>query len=131
MESHRQQHRMRSRGRQAGITAIGFLILAALFGVIGLAALRITPMYLQRMRLNTILDDVQRDYRSGNRSPTDIRVELNQRFAVEGIRIPRDSISISQGTNSYQVRVQMENRQAFIGDIHFLLIYDRQVDIPR
>jgi Domain of unknown function (DUF4845) len=131
MESHRQQYQVSARGRQNGITAIGFLILVALFGIIGLAGLRITPMYLQKMRLDTILDDIERDYRSGNRGPTDIRLELNQRFAVEGLRIPRESISISQGRNSYIVRVQMENRQAFLGDLYFLIAYDRQVEIPR
>jgi hypothetical protein len=131
MGSDRQQHQVKSRSRQKGITAIGFLILAALFGILGLAALRITPMYLQKMRLDTILDDIERDYRSGNRSPTDIRLELNRRFAVEGIRVPRENITINQGRNSYQVRVQMENREAFVGDVYFLLLYDRQVDIPR
>lgn len=131
MESHWQRHQVGSRCRQSGVTAIGFLILATLFGVLGLAALRITPMYLQKMRLDTILDDVARDYRSGNRGPTDIRLELNRRFAVEGIRVPREGITISQGSNAYQVRVQMENREAFVGNLHFLLVYDRQVDLPR
>ena len=131
MGSHRQQHQVRSRHRQGGITAIGFLILAFLFGVIGLAALRITPMYLQKMRLDTILDDIERDYRSGNRGPTDIRIELNRRFAVEGIRIPRENITINQGRSTYQVRVQNESREAFLGDLYFLLLYDRQVDLPR
>ena len=131
MGSDRQQHQVTSRSRQKGVTAIGFLILAMLFGILGLAALRITPMYLQRMRLDTILDDIERDYRSGNRSPTDIRLELNRRFAVEGIRVPRENITINQGRNSYQVRVQMENREAFVGDVYFLVLYDRQVDIPR
>ena len=131
MGSHRQQYRVSPMRRQRGITAIGFLILATLIGFVGLAALRITPMYIQKMRLDTIMDDVERDYRSGNRSPTDIRLELNRRFAVEGIRIPRENITINQGRTSYQVRVQMENREAFLGDIYFLVLYDRQVDIPR
>jgi len=120
-----------ARRSQAGITAIGFLILASLFGIVGLAGLKIVPMYLRNMRLNTILDDLQTDYRSGGRGPTDIRMEINRRLAVEGMRVPRENITVSQGRNSYVVRVQMENREAFLGDVYFLVLYDRQVEIQR
>ena len=131
MGSYRQQHRLRSVGRQRGITAIGFLILATLFGIVGLAALRITPMYLTKLRIDTILDDIERDYRGGNRSPTDIRLELARRFAVEGIRVPRESITITQARNAYELTVHLENREAFLGDVYFMVLYDRKVEIPR
>ena len=54
MESHRQGHRMTgsTRHSQAGITALGFLILATLVGVVGLAAIKVTPMYIKNMRMN-------------------------------------------------------------------------------
>lgn len=122
---------MKPRTRQSGITAIGFLILAVLFGILGLAGLRITPMYLQKMRLDSVINDIEREYKSGSRSPMDIRTELNRRFAVEGIRIPRENVSISQARNAYQLRVQMESREVFLGNLYFLLAYDRQVELPR
>jgi hypothetical protein len=133
MGPNRQKHRMNSRTKksQAGITAIGFLILATLFGIVGLAGLKIVPMYLRNMRMNTILDDIQTDARSSGRGPTDIRMEINRRLAVEGMRVPRENITVTQGRNSYVVRVQMENREAFLGDVFFLVLYDRQVEIPR
>lgn len=130
----RRQHRVRSgsASSQAGITAIGFLILASLFGLVGLAGLKIVPMYLNNMRLDTILDDIEQNYRiTGGRGPTDIRLELNRRLAVEGMRVPRENISIIQGRTGYELRVQMESREAFVDDIYFLVVYDRQVEIPR
>lgn len=116
---------------QAGITAIGFLILAVLFGVVGLAALKIGPMYMQKMRLDTILTDIQREFSRGARNPADIRLELNKRLAVEGLRLPRESVTITQDTDSYNVRIQSENREPYLGDIYFLVVYDRQVEILR
>jgi hypothetical protein len=120
-----------ARRSQAGVTAIGFLILASLFGIVGLAGLKIVPMYLRNMRMNTILEDLQTDFRSSGRGPTDIRMEINRRLAVEGMRIPRENITVSQGKNGYVVRVQVENREAFVGDVYFLVLYDKQVEIPR
>ena len=46
-----------TRHAQAGITALGFLILATLVGVVGLAVLKVTPMYIKNMRMN---DDLER-----------------------------------------------------------------------
>lgn len=120
-----------NRRRQAGITAIGFLILASLVGVVGFAGLKLFPMYMARMRIDTILDDIERDYQTAGRSATEIRADLNGRMAVEGLRLPRDAVSVKPSRNGYQVRIQHEDRQLFIADIYFLLMYDRQVEVPR
>jgi hypothetical protein len=127
----RHQVSVASRRSQAGITVIGFLILAALFGVVGFGALKVMPMYLSNMRLDTILDDLQTEFEDGASSPANIRTELNRRFIVEGIRVPREDVTIEQGRDGYNVRVHLENRAAFISDIYFLVIYDREVTIRR
>jgi hypothetical protein len=88
-------------------------------------------MYMQKMRLDTILTDIQTEFNRGARNPQDIRLELNKRFAVEGLRIPRESVTITQDTSSYKLRVQSENREPYFGDIYFLVVYDRQVEILR
>ena len=57
-----------TRHAQAGITALGFLILAVLVGVVGLAVLKVTPMYIKNMRMNTILTDIEHEM--SGKSPT-------------------------------------------------------------
>jgi hypothetical protein len=52
-------------------------------------------------------------------------------MAVEGLRLPQDAVSVKPSRNGFQVRIQHEDRQLFIADIYFLLMYDRQVEIPR
>ena len=133
MGPYRKQHQMRvaTRRSQAGITVIGFLILAALFGVVGFGALKVIPMYLSNMRLDTILDDLQTQFEGGAASPANIRTELNRRFVVEGIRVPRENVTIEQGRDGYDVHIHVENRAAFISDIYFLVVYDREVTIRR
>lgn len=120
-----------TRHSQAGITAIGFLFLAAVFGVIGLAAIKLVPLYMQNMRLTTVLNDMERELQGEGRTPTSLRNELSQRLAVEGVRVPRESVNISQVRNGYQVRIEHENRTPFIADIWFLVVFDKQVEISR
>ena len=132
MESYRQRHRvtMPARHRQSGITVIGFLILASLFGVVGLAAMKLVPMYLQNMRLDTILDDLQTEF-NGDTTPTGIMREIYKRLAVEGINLPQDNIKIVQAKNGYSVRIQYENRAPYVADIWLLVAFDKQVEIRR
>jgi hypothetical protein len=122
---------MVSRKRQTGVTVIGFLILATLFGVVGFAGLKLVPMYLQNMRLSTVLQDVQNELSGKGATPAAIQREINKRFAVEGIRLPIDQVKINQGRNGYEVRIQYENRAPYVADVWLLVAFDKRVEIRR
>ena len=133
MESHRQGHRMMgsTRRSQAGVTALGLLILALLVGVVGLAVLKVTPMYIKNMRLTTILNDVERELSCQAATPQSIRNDLARRFSVEDIRLGSDEMKITQSKNGYSLRVQYEGRASYMADIYLVVAYDKQVEITR
>ena len=116
---------------QAGMTAIGFLFLAAVFGLIGLAGLKVFPLYLQKMRIESVLADISEDDSVRGESASRLRTELTNRFYVEGIQIPREDVSIRQIRSGFQVQVQHEARADFLGGLSFLVVVDEQVEIPR
>ena len=133
MEPNRTKYRLggATRRRQAGITAIGFLVLACVFGVVGLAALKIVPLYMQKMRLSTVLNDMERELQASGQTPQSIRNELEKRFSIEGVQIPREDIKITQVRDGYEVRIQQEARTAFVADLWFVLVLDEQAEIRR
>lgn len=133
MGSHRHGYRMTAptRHAQAGITALGFLILAMLVGVVGLAVMKVTPMYIKNMRMNTILADVEREMSGQGATPTSIRNELARRFSVEDIKLDIDALKITQSKNGYSLRVQYEEKASYVADIYLLVAYDKQVEIRR
>ena len=133
MESHRLGDRMMgaTRHSQAGITALGFLILAVLVGAVGFAALKVTPMYIKNMRMSTILADVERELSGQNATPTSIRNELARRFSVEDINLSNDALKITQSKNGYSLRVQYEEKAPYVADIYLMVAYDKQVEIRR
>jgi hypothetical protein len=120
-----------SRHAQAGMTALGFLALALLVGVVGLAVLKVAPMYIKNMRMNTILDDVQRELSGDSPTPQSIRNELARRFSVEDINLNIDAMKIAQSKNGYTLHVQYEERAPYVADIYLLVAYDKQVEITR
>jgi hypothetical protein len=120
-----------SRRSQAGVTALGLLILATLVGVVGLAVLKLTPIYIKNMRMSTILDDVERELSGQNATPQSIRNELTRRFIVEDIRLGNDELKITQSRGGYALRVQYEERAPYVSDIYLLVAFDKQVEITR
>ena len=135
MESYRKGHRMIGAPllhRQAGITALGFLILATLCGVVGLAGLKVTPMYIKNMRMNTILDNIQRELSGQSPSPASIRQAFGKQFAVNDINnLDIDAIKITPSKEGYAVRVQYESREPYVANIYLVVAYDKQVEIRR
>ena len=133
MESHRQGHRMTgaTRHSQAGITALGFLILALLVGVVGFAVLKVAPIYISNMRMDTILEDVKRDLSGNGPTPQSIRYELAKRFSVEDVTITEDAMKITQSKNGYTLRVQYDGRASYIANMYLVVAYDKQVEITR
>jgi uncharacterized protein DUF4845 len=133
MESHRQEHRMTgaTRHSQAGMTALGFLIIAMLVGVVGFAAMKVTPMYIKNMRMNTILEDVQRELSGDAATPQAIRNELARRFSVEDMKLSVDAMKITQSKNGYTLHVQYDERAPYIANMYLVVAYDKQVEITR
>ena len=132
MESNRRRHRVTSTRRsQAGITALGFLCLALLVGVVGLAAVKVTPMYIKNMRMDTILDDVVRDLSGNNPTPQAIRSELSKRLSIEDINLDVQGLKITQVQNGYSLRVAYEERAPYVAGVFLGVAYDRQVEIRR
>jgi hypothetical protein len=121
----------RLRHRQSGMTVLGFLILAALVGVVGLAVVKVTPMYLKRMRMNQVLEDVQTELQGQAATPTAIRNELARRFSIEDIRLSTSAVKIAQSKEGYSLSVEYEERVPYLADIYLVLVYDKQVEIRR
>ena len=47
------------RQRQQGITAIGFLLIAALVGIVGYGVLRLFPLYMTQLTIRDLMADLK------------------------------------------------------------------------
>jgi Tfp pilus assembly protein PilE len=134
MESHRQGHRVIpvARDRQRGITFIGLVILAMLVGIVGLAALKVTPMYIMNMKLSKALTDIPEQLEGKEVTPQNIRYALDKRFSVEDINnLPADAIKIMPSKNGFSVRIIHENRAPYIADVWLMVVFDKSVEIKK
>ena len=133
MESHRQGRRLVTapRSRQRGITFLGLLILAVLVGAIGLAAIKLVPMYVMDLKLSKALEGISDGLNGKEVTPQNIQYALYKTFSVEDINLPKDSIKVAPSKNGFSVRIQYENRAPYMGDIWLMIVFDKQVEIKK
>jgi hypothetical protein len=134
MESNRARHRLsrdQRLGREAGITVIGLLLAVVVVGALGLAGLRIVPLYLERMKIDTVLDDVQKELATGGNTVGGILNALESHFYIEAVTVDQKDIEVKREGEGFVVRINKELRAPFVADLWFMVMLDEQVQISR
>jgi Tfp pilus assembly major pilin PilA len=118
--------------RQQGMTLIGMVIVAFIGGIFVLAAIRLIPLYLEYMKIDSALVAMKADLDGSNAGPAQIRTSLERRFDIDDVKTirPRDVI-IERTPNGYHVRADYEGRAPFIANIYFVIDFDKAVEVTR
>ncbi len=114
--------------RQRGITFLGGLLLAVPIAILGYAAIRLAPLYLNYMSVARSLDltasSVQSD--SGTVSPQLIRNSLAKRFDIESINFPSvQDIMIRQDGSGWVIEAKYEDTAPLFGNLSLLVDFDK------
>ena len=122
----------RSQSRQGGVTAVGFLLLALFVGLFAFATIRLTPVYLNYMKIAGVIDGVFKEFDSQGPSRSAIVTSIRRRFDVEsvGIITSRDIKVINDG-GGFKVEAVYDHTTPFIGNVSFTVHFDKRVMIRR
>jgi hypothetical protein len=120
-----------SRKAQLGITALGFLVLASVFGLVGFGGLKLAPLFLQKNRIETVLSDLKTEHDGKGTASGTLRRELVQRLYVEGITVRPEDVVVTPTKAGYMIGVQYDNTTPYIAGVSFLVAVDEQVEIRR
>jgi len=118
--------------RQQGITAIGFLLLAAVFGIVGFGGLKLAPIYMDNFKVQRLLKDIKIEYDGQNPGAAQIRSSIEKRLNIEsvsGVGV-RDFV-ITRSDRGTRVEVVYETRTDFFANIYLLVAFDNSVEILR
>lgn len=119
--------------RQRGVTLIGGTILVVVLGVFVLAALRLVPIYLEYLKVNSTLDGLRTSFASGAEVSSDaLRTSIRKRFDIESVTIikPGD-VRIERRGDLYRVQAAYDHTAPFIGNVYLLARFNKTVEIPR
>lgn len=118
--------------RQAGMTTLGFIFLVVFIGLFAFAALRLTPVYLNYMKVVGVVDGVRDEFDGQNPTRAVIRSSMSRRFDVESVSVLeyRD-IKVTQVDGGWEVSAVYDHTTPFISNISFTVHFDKTVLVRR
>ena len=118
--------------RQAGMTTLGFIILAVFIGLFAFGTIRLIPVYLNYMKVVGVVDGVFNEFDGNNASKAVIRSSLSRRFNVESVsKIDWREVKIDQVDGGWQVSAIYDHTTPFIGNLSFTVHFDKTVIVRR
>ncbi len=121
-----------ARRRQAGMTTLGMIILAAFIGLIAFGGLRLTPVYLNYFKIVGVVNGVQEEFDGQANSASAIRSSIARRFDVESVGVisARD-VTVTAVDGGYEVRAEYDHTAPFIANISFTVHFDKRAVMRR
>lgn len=118
--------------RQTGMTTLGMLILVAFVGLFVFAGIRLVPVYLEHMKIESVLNGVQQEFDGQNPTIQNIRQYMQKRFDIESVSvIAASEVKVAREDNGYVVSASYSNTTPFIANVSFSVSFDKQVLVRR
>ena len=123
---------MTNRKRQAGMTTLGMIILVAMVGLVAFAGLRLSPVYLNYMKVSGVVNGVRDEFDGQNPTRSAIRTSIARRFDIESVgQIASRDITVTQVDGGFEVAAVYDHSAPFIANVSFTVHFDKTVLIRR
>jgi hypothetical protein len=114
------------------MTTVGMLILVAFVGIFAFAGLRLTPVYLNYMKVLGVINGVQEEFDGANATRNAIRSSIARRFDVESVgQITAREVTVTSVDGGFEVRAQYNHVAPFIANVSFSVEFDKAVLVRR
>ena len=118
-------------GRQRGMTFLGILVIIIVVGAWVYAGIRLTPKYLEYVRVASTLEKVKEEFDS-NPGSTEfmLRKAIERHFDIESVTaIDSNDIEIKKDGGSFTMRANYEDTVPLVYNISFLVTFDKTVEV--
>jgi divalent metal cation (Fe/Co/Zn/Cd) transporter len=118
--------------RQAGMTTLGLIILVAFVGLFAFAGIRLTPVYLNYMKVVGVIDGVLDEFDGTGATRSAIRNSIGRRFDIESVsEITASDIKVSKVDGGHEVAATYSHKAPFIANVSFVVDFDKRVLVRR
>jgi len=118
--------------RQAGMTTLGLIILVSFIGVFAFAGLRLTPIYLNYMKVSGVVGGVHKELDGQNATRSVIRKSVARRFDIDSVGvITAKDVTVTKVDGGHEVAATYSHKAPFIANISFVVDFDKRVVVRR
>ena len=126
------QRRFSLKNRQAGMTTLGVIILVSFIGIFAFAGIRLTPVYLNYMKVAGVVSGVHSEFDGANATRAMIRSSVSRRFDIESVGIiTAKDVKVTKVDGGHEVAATYSHKAPFIANISFVVDFDKRVMVRR
>jgi uncharacterized protein DUF4845 len=117
--------------RQRGMTMLGILLIVVVVGAWVYVGIRLTPIYLEYMRVAATLEKVGDEF-SSNPGTTEfmLRKGVERHFDIEMVEvITSNDIEINKDGSFFTMRAAYEDTVPLAGNVSVLVEFDKSVEV--
>ena len=123
---------LHSRHGQAGATTLGIIFLVMFVGFFAFAFIRLTPVYLNYMKIVGVVDGVVAEFEGQNANAAAVRRSISRRFDVESVsQIHYRDVKVSVVDGGLRVSAVYDHDTPFISNISFRVHFDKTETVRR
>ena len=120
------------KNRQSGMTTLGLIILVAFIAIFAFAGLRLTPIYLNYMKVVGVVEGVHSEFDGANASRAMIRNSVARRFDIDSVGIiTAKDVKVTKVDGGHEVAATYSDKAPFIANISFVVDFDKRVTVRR
>jgi len=121
-----------TRKKQAGMTGAGIVIILMMVGFFVFIALKLFPIYMESFEVNSALDSLKARPELAKKPAGKVVQALMKKLAVDNVKsVSQKEISIEKSKDGITVYVDYEVVQPLFSNISLLVVFEKQVVIPR
>ena len=113
--------------RQQGMTTMGVVILVAFMGIFAFAAIRLVPVYLNYMKVASVVSGVVQEFDGAGATSNMIRRSISNRFDIEMVsEIQSKDVTVTKVDGGYEVAAVYSHKAPFIANISFVVDFEER-----
>jgi hypothetical protein len=115
---------------QRGVTAIGWLILLVPIAIVFYAGIRISPLYLNYMKVTHSLEAVATEISNEGQTADGLRNAVDKHFQIESVGYPdKKDLKITRVNNVWQIEANYDDQSPLFANIAILITFDKIVKL--
>ncbi len=120
------------RHRQKGLSSIGWIAIAGIFGLLVITFFKVFPMYYDNFKVKTALEGVQTDSDVDAKSKRAIWDSLSKRLYINEVRnIRRENVTMERKDGKTTVTVSYEAQDDYIANLFIGARFTESIVIDR
>jgi hypothetical protein len=118
------------RRHQRGITFIGWLFLLAPLALCFYAGIRITPLYLNFMKVSHTLEAIKTEIPNETASADGIRNIIGKHFQIDSLDYPDvKDIQVTRDNGTWKIEANYEDQAPLLANAAILITFDKVVKL--